>query len=495
MSDFIFSKNAFPQGYLTEQIQLIYHSDEPVVKEFHGNWGAVAVSYNPYNGFQPYESAEHICIVLGGPVLCFRDNKFLTGDDEAAGTCAIYKRWMDNAIQWDEDLSGPFVVLIVNKRTSDLICVTDLLSLIPIFIYQEVEDLMLSSHVDVLARASGELHNIDVVSQIDFIFHNVVTYPYTCFSHLKQISPASIHSLSGGSFDLSQEFYWLPEENNLYSSIDQAAEELKSGLQNYVDAITVDMPHIAQFISGGEDSRVLSALLPKSCKRDAFIFLDQINREGKLAKKAAKIYGASICLKIRTKSHYLEILPPCADLVGSGAQYSHVHTFGFHKSCKLNEYSAVFGGFLSDTLLKGLRIKKMSSQDRFPFLPQTKQSNFTIAKPVYNEIITDEVLSELTLRRQAHLNHVRSFRNESAEEWFNLWPISMQNESPNIHGNRRLFRSYEPFTSKVVVKISAKVPQKWKLNRRLFHKASKSLLAPSKWLFHGDGRLPYFPCI
>jgi len=42
------------------------------------------------------------------------------------------------------------------------------------------------------------------------------------------------------------------------------------------------------------------------------------------------------------------------------------------------------------------------------------------------------------------------------------------------------------------VKISASVPISWKLNRRLFNKAMKPYLRPSKWLFHADGRLPYF---
>jgi hypothetical protein len=69
----------------------------------------------------------------------------------------------------------------------------------------------------------------------------------------------------------------------------------------------------------------------------------------------------------------------------------------------------------------------------------------------------------------------------------------MNKNIPNIHGNRRLFRSYEPFIAKDVVKISASVPQKWKLNRRLFHKATKPFLKPTKCLLHSDGRLPYFP--
>lgn len=47
--------------------------------------------------------------------------------------------------------------------------------------------------------------------------------------------------------------------------------------------------------------------------------------------------------------------------------------------------------------------------------------------------------------------------------------------------------------SKDIVKVSASVPQKWKMNRKLFLAVAKPLLEPAKWLMHGDGRFPYFP--
>src|SRR5699024_12175807 len=63
----------------------------------------------------------------------------------------------------------------------------------------------------------------------------------------------------------------------------------------------------------------------------------------------------------------------------------------------------------------------------------------------------------------------------------------------NINANRRLLSIYKPFKSKNIVKLSATVKKKWKLNRRLFHRAAKPFLKSSKWLLHGDGWLPYFP--
>ena len=46
--------------------------------------------------------------------------------------------------------------------------------------------------------------------------------------------------------------------------------------------------------------------------------------------------------------------------------------------------------------------------------------------------------------------------------------------------------------SNKVIKISANVNTSWKLNRKLFNKALRPYLKPSKWVLHTDGRLPFF---
>ncbi|MDM8101201.1 MULTISPECIES: hypothetical protein [Oceanobacillus] len=489
MSDFIYSKKNVENGKLTKEIQKIYHDDKPLVKEFHGGWGSLAVSQSLYNGFQPYETKDHLFVVIGGPVLYFQDNTFLKEIYGDIGSIAIYNRWVQGEIKWDEDLSGPFAILIVDKESYEVQVITDLMSFIPIFIYQNPKNTILSTHVDILANVSNQKDNIDIVSHADFILNSIVTFPYTVYNNIHQINPASIHYLSNEPIETNA--YWEPKEENKYRSINQAAEELRSSLKEYISRITSEVSNIAQFISGGEDSRTLSALLQGN-SRDAFIFLDHMNREGKVAKKAANAYGANFNLNTRTKTHYLEILAACSDLVGSGSQYHHAHTFGFHKTCSLNEYSAVFGGLFSDALLKGIRVKKIRGSKRFPFIPDIKNSNYSPGKSLENTLFTSDILEKLTKRRQIHLEYVKSFRKESAAEWFELWPSSMNMNIPNLHANRRLFRSYEPFMANDIVKLSAAVPQNWKLNRKLFHKSAKPFLKPTKWLIHGDGRLPYF---
>ncbi|MFG6147468.1 hypothetical protein [Halobacillus sp. B23F22_1] len=492
MSDFIYSRKRVKKGTLKNELHSIYYNNEPTVEEFHGKWGSLAASKNLYNGFQPYETIHHIVVVIGGPVLCFRDNNFLKIDSSDIGTKAIYSRWLEGKIDWGEDLSGPFVILFINKESAEVTCITDLMSFIPVYTHKGSSNRILSTHVDVLARVSGQEENFDKVSMVDFIIHGVVTFPYSLYENLRQVVPAAEHIVDENSLEMKSIPYWIPEENHIYESINIAAKDLRKSLMGYVHTITKEAPSIAQFISGGEDSRTLSALL-SDYNRNAFIFLDNMNREGEKAKKAASIYGANFKMETRSKTHYLEIMPPCSDMVGGGAQYYHAHTFGFHKKSKLDDYSAVFGGLFADALLKGARIKKLRGSGRLPFFPQIKKKNYSPSRPLSSTLFTPEILVELDNRRKVHLNYVKSFRHESFEEWFELWPSSMNMNIPNLHANRRLFRSYEPFMAKDVVKISATVPQKWKLNRRLFQKAAKPLLKPTKWLLHSDGRLPYYP--
>ena len=496
MSDFIYSSKIKPQGELTRHIQSIYHNDPPEVFEYHGAWGSLGVSRNLYNGFQPLETREHIFVIIGGPVLCFRDNMFLTGRDPVAGTKSIYERWLDKKIQWDEDLSGPFVVLVLDKERMQINCVTDLMMFIPVYKYPQNGQLMLATHVDALARAAGEGQRVDYVSVVDFILNDVVTYPYTTYTRIRQLHPASTHDFTAqaGNREVQVQepkIYWLPREENPYSNINEAARDLRHGLTDYINRITEGMDHVAQFLSAGEDSRSVAGMLPQRLKRDAFIFLDSMNREGHIARKVAHAYSANFFPQFRNQTHYLDILPEATDLIGNGHQYLHAHSLWFHKTCELNHYSGVFGGYLADSLLKACYTNKIPK--RIPFLPQCFIPGQSRTKLLANAFFKTDILRKIDLRRRSHFNNLLKYRKKTVHEWFVLWPATMRVAIPNLYSNRRLFRSYELFMCKEAVKVSSSVPTSWKLNRRLFYKAFQSYLKPSKWIIHAKGYLPYFP--
>jgi hypothetical protein len=153
----------------------------------------------------------------------------------------------------------------------------------------------------------------------------------------------------------------------------------------------------------------------------------------------------------------------------------------------------VFGGVFSDTFLKGYQIRRAKLPWWLPLGLQFRDKEFSSASPIESSFFELPVREEVSRRRAAHLNRIQKLRPASSEEWFGIYPISMNVLAPYIHVNRRLFRTYEPFTSNRILKVAAVAPQPWKLNRRLFQRMAKPLLAPIKYLPHADGWMPYLP--
>lgn len=497
MSDFLFNNDPSSAKSLAFILKTIIPESTLIeVQLYSGEWGALAVSSGPYNGFETYENQSFICVVIGGPVLYWRDNDFLTDKNQkTTATQAILERWLTGKADWSEDLSGPFTVFIVDKANKKLHCATDLMMFIPIYKYQVEENIVLGSHIDMVAKSAKQLDAIDEVSVADFVLHSYVTYPYTIYKNIYQLAPASIHTyrLENNQYSEQRKEYWLPLEKNPYESINEAASKLSTSLNHYIERVTSNMAEVAQFISAGEDSRSIAGMLPKRLKRHAHIYVDSKNREFKLAEHVAEAYSCDFHYILRSQTHYLDILPVASSIVGSGQQYTHAHTLGLVKESGADKHLAVFGGYASDSLLKAMHIQKAKYCSKFPFLPELELTNENRTNPVKSLFVKNNILLEIDKRRKAHMDYIQTLRPTSYHEWFMLWPYSMREAMPNLSINRRLFASYEVYTSKDVVKISAAVPTQWKLNRKLFHKAVKPALADSKWIQHADGRLPYFP--
>lgn len=496
MSDFIYTSSSTDAGMLATVLTSIYLTDPPVTQTFQGDWGALAVTNSRYRGFQPVDEDKYLCVIIGGPVLCFRNNSFLVGNDSPDGTKAIMMRWLDGKMNWSEDLSGPFAALLINKRDKIITWVTDLMLFIPVYQYGQGKRFAVGTHVDSLAQATKQRGNWDEASIADFIIHDVVTYPYTFYTKIRQCRPASLYIYHKGvdtSFDSLPAPYWVPEENNAYPGIDEAAESLRSGIKGYIDRVTDQMDHVAQFLSAGEDSRAVAGMLPEHIRRDAFIFLDRMNREGRIAEKVAKTYGVRFVPDFRTKTHYLDIMPEASRLVGSGHQYIHAHSLVFNRKHHLDRYTAVFGGYLADSLLKAQYALKSTMIKGYGFLPQRLTEGEMRSQRVSHPMFADELLDVITSRRMNHLKEIIKIRPVSAHEWFVLWPMTMRTTMPYFHSTRRLFSSYEPFMSSESVRCSASVKTEWKLNRALFNRAFRPALKKSCLIRHADGRYPYLP--
>lgn len=496
MSDFVYSSVQKQSGELSAVISGIYAENPPVVKEFHGEWGSLAVSQNMYPNFQVMEDESSVFCILGGPVILYQDNTFLGGNDPSRGTELIRERFMAGTLRFGEDLSGPFIIVSLNKSESTLTVVTDIMMFLPVYMHEDSGAVMLASHVDVLAIASGQVNNLDEASLVDFVLNDVITYPFTAYAALRQCSPATVLCFkvqNGKAIGSEASQYWRPDEVISYGCLNDAARALRDSVSDYVCRVTSGLDRVAQFLSGGEDSRAIAGLLPTHLKRDGFVFVETRNREARISERVAQVYGVNLHVHMRAVTHYADVLPDASRLIGMGHQYCHAHSMGIHAQCGLENYSAVFGGFLSDSFIKGYYTRKIREISRMHFLPQFFIKGETRTREVINPAFNPELTRIVTERRREHFANVYEMRKRSAHEWFTLWPATMRATVPNIYVNRRLFRGYEPFMGSGVVRISAGVPSEWKLNRRLFNRAMRPFLRKSRFIVHGDGWFPYYP--
>ena len=496
MSDFVFSTHNTKRESIERAVRSIYLEDAPEILLFHGDWGCLAATPNLYYGYAPYETENDLVVVLGSPVLDFVESNHVPQEGEPSETRAILERLLKNSqTKWDTAASGPFVIFWLNKQNGTVQIVTDMMAFIPVFEANiENKPCIIGSHVDVVARVA-ELDGLyDPTSSADFVLNGYVTYPYTFYTHIRQLAPGSVHNWSFHPIkSYRQNSYWAPQEYYQYRDIYQAGNIIRESLKRYISCVTKGFSRIASFVSGGEDSRVVLSLLPEESERHGYVFLDSFNREGKIAQKAAESYGVKFHFHKRELDHYINSWPFCCALSGHGHDLLHIHNFDFHKRCNLMQYPAVFGGYFADALLKGTRIRKHFLSKMVSFFPKIKDHGFSQGNSVFSDVIGKNVRQEIKYRHLMHYKKILELRPNSADEWFELWPASMNLTMSYFNGNRRLFRSYEPFLSHDIVKISANLPQHWKLNRRVFHAMAKPLLRKTKHLFHSQGWMPYYP--
>lgn len=500
MSDFIYCSNCQPKGRMSNLLSTIHNGQIPKCREYHGEWGSLAVFENHYWGFDVFEDTRYITGVIGGPIVKFKF-KHESSDGSNYKTRAIFNRWItDGNIKWDEDLNGPFAAFCIDKINHTFQVVTDLLSFIPVYIARPADGtVVFGTHVDVVAEAACENTCLDDTSIADFLIHRSVVFPFTFYRNVKQLYPATEYCYYQEQGRVIRgDYYWLPIETKTHRGFKRSAEDLRTYLTAHISDICNGCSEVGLLMSGGEDSRTVLAAIPGGVKKIGHIFVDSFNREAQIASKVCNIYDCELKIGYRSMTYYLKHMEFSARLVGSQYEFHHVHTYGFLEKFKLGNYKAVIGGLLSDTLCKGYKVPvteyKILGYSVWPCRVNRSESEAGARENDYN-VISPGIMRKIVRRHKSHEKRVKTFRHSTEHEWFYIWPITMSHAHANFLGNRRIFRSYEPFMDTAIIKLMAQIPQEWAINRRFFNTAFKPLLKPSWYVSHTEGHFPYFSYI
>jgi hypothetical protein len=479
MSDFLFASRRRAPGELREVLHRYLGAVAAEIVEHHGAWGSLAVVRAPHDGEIVVEDERSITVLVGLPIAWIAPH----GPGLAARRPrrhAVHELLATGpALPWHERLDSGFAALRVDTERGGGMVLTDIASFVPIF-FAEDGGVILGTHPDAVARAAGRHRDIDEVSAADLLLNFSSTYPHTLFRGVEQFPPATARGFGpGGAWMDDAHVYWRPTEENPYASRADAATALREALLENLRDACGELPVAGILLSGGEDARAVLGAIPPGPEVRAFVYADWENREVRVARDAARAYGAELTFGARRPDHYLDALETVAPLLGSGQLFMDVHGYGFHESLGLRELPIVLGGLSSDSFLKAQHAPPATSPGApFPL-------------PVAPELRAD-LLQAVAERRTAFRRWLEEFRPTTAQEWEKLYPFTQRKHAANFHGNRRLFASHEPYHSVAVVALAGSVPLPWKQGRALFHQAMKPLFAPSWHVPHARWRYPYF---
>lgn len=490
MSDFLFSSRRRAPGELTRILHGWLGSVSAEIVEHAGEWGTLAVARAPHDPEPAWREDGSISILAGEPFARVDGSVGAAVDPQRRG---IVHRLLVNGVGhgWEDRLDGPFAAIAIDAAGGTGTILTDLFAWIPLFAAETRDPearLVIGTHVDAVAEAAGARDRIDPVSAVELMGYFTIAHPRTLYPGVTQLSPGCTRRFSMDGWTTPERIYWQPEERTAYASIDDAADALRAALVADVETAVAGHPRVGMLLSGGEDSRAVLGAVPKGVEVQGFIYTEADNREVRSARRVARAYGAPLRWERRPPLHDLRHFETVAAMVGSQNEFIDVHGYGLHRSMGIDGLPVVLGGFSSDALLKA---DKVTGASRRRVL-RGEPPGIRPAEPPPLPGIRAELLRAAADRRDDFRRRVAEIRPESAEEWSYIYPFTMRAYAAGFHGNRRLFRSHEPFQSNPVVRLAAAVPQTWTIERRLFHRAVRPLLAPSWWVPHSRNRMPYF---
>ena len=389
-------------------------------------------------------------------------------------------------------IEGGSVQLQISNSSIEII--TDLLAAIPVYKAQpKSEDIFFGSYINTVSKFSQST-SFDNVALVEFLTLGTVTYPYSLYQNIRQISPSAVSKYCNISQKFTTVYYWKPFKNNMYIKIDDAVSDINNILHKSVKKF-MDQPFKRPILmSGGEDSRLLANIMKKYGDLEGYILLDEPNLELKLATKSAKNIGFDLKAFFRSKSYYFDIMVNAIRTCGDTSQYMHLHTINnkFLSLLPKTQDQKIATGYLCDAILKGSRINKNKWLKKIGIDYISNFNGIFVLSHKNHTIFKSELVEAVNIRREK-LRSMELYKDLDANnEFFGFNPISNYKSSPFSSGQRRFISLYEPFASNAMIHTASRIPIKYKLNRRVFNALFKLNCSNVKFVGHTEGFFPYF---
>ena len=379
-------------------------------------------------------------------------------------------------------LNGAFAIIVLHNKGFSII--TDPLNYTQVYMGRKEGHTIstVGTHPDLVASVSDNLSILDVSSLGEYLNSGRATFPNTMYLNVKQLEPGSLHVVSARENDIEIVIskYWSPPEE-LEDPINQndLAEELRYDFLSAVKDRSAGR-RVAVSLSGGLDSRLIMASVPKEVNCIGLTFCDRPNRETKIAHKVADCYNRPWYPLYRDKEYVANNAVKTIRLIGCESDWVHAHAIGFTEAIGSYQIDTFLAGDLVGCYLRAplaadfKKIKCM--RGILPHKYEKVEYDYIAAITNFTkQYLTNDIIEQIRARRKGFYESNFDTGRSSIAEWLEVYPFSQRPEISTWAAHRRVLPSRPVGMDRRLLNVGFKIPVKLKLDDRIFVLAARDI--------------------
>ena len=253
-------------------------------------------------GDQPIPNEdETVWIVLNGEIYNFRS---LRRKLEAVGhrfrsradTETIIHAYEEYELDFVQHLRGMFAFALWDARRGRLVMARDRLGKKPLYYYQDGDQLLFASELKALLQAPSVPRQIDPVALGEYLTYQYIPAPHTILQGVRKLPPGHLLVANTQTGRVDTQRYWqLSYQPKLHLSEAEAAEELRTRLEEAVRLRLISDVPLGALLSGGVDSSIVVGLMAQvsdqPVKTFSIGFEESSHNELPYAQQVARRFG------------------------------------------------------------------------------------------------------------------------------------------------------------------------------------------------------------
>lgn len=485
MSDFLITLGKRFEGEeLVRLMQMPYSHRLPEGKAFDFPWGKVAVLNERFG--QNTFVLDGIVVAWVGDLLTRVSDEFLT----SLAHCVQSGFSGKNSLATDpvlEQLNGSFAFVIADAQGFSV--VTDLMNYVQVYAATnpDGEVAAVGTHPDLVAIVGKQAEALDSTSLGEFLNAGTPLFPNTSYRNVKELCPASVHAVAhaGQTPCLKRAEYWTPP-HEVRGGYNEAAlaDELGELLRTIVRA-RCEAKKAGVFLSGGMDSRVIMAAVPRNVECVGLTFSNHPNRETRTARRVAACYEREWVPLIREPDYLANCLLDAVKLTGCEYEWTCAQVIGVADELAPLGLDVILEGTLFNDYFTAFCAREWQLQKRWGgLLPsryrKSKWDYLDQISKFWRSNFAGGVLDGMMARRQATFDRLVDPGRGSVAEWLEIHPFTQDPTVGYYPAERRTLPVRLVAMDRRALEFSFRCPIELKLGSRLYTKAACQILGKGR---------------